>query len=65
MNTNKEAETTPCTILNAVPSGFDFKKFNKDMIEARKQFAKACENYLKSKQHKAMIESFKKVAAID
>lgn len=37
---------------------------NAEFTKARKDFAKACNNYLNSKEHKAMIEAFKKVGAI-
>ena len=64
MSINKETETKPCSIQNVVRSGFDLKKFNSDLNIAKMQFAKACNNYLNSKEHKAMIEAFKKVGAI-
>lgn len=51
-------------IGGVVRSG-NLPSFNTKFIEARKQFTKACENYLNSKEHKAMIEAFKKVGAID
>ena len=36
-----------------------------EFMKAKKQLAKACKNYLNSKEYKAMIEAFKKVGAID
>lgn len=66
LNMKKEDSKTeqPCAIQNVVRSGFDLKKFNIDLNKAKMQFAKACNNYLNSKEHKAMIEAFKKVGAI-
>jgi hypothetical protein len=62
---NEDSKTEqPCTIQNVVRSGFDFKKFNSDLNKAKMQFSKSCNNYLNSKEHKAMIEAFKKVGAI-
>jgi len=67
MNTEQNSDKTEkaLRIGSVVRSGFDFKKFNSDLNKVKKQFAKACTNYLNSKQHKAMIQAFKKVGAID
>jgi len=61
---SKNTETKQCTIPSVVRSGFDLKKFNKDLNKAKQDFSKACNNYIKSKEHKAMIEYFKKIGAI-
>jgi hypothetical protein len=65
MENETQKTEQPCTIQNVVRSGFDFKKFNSDLNKARIQFSKACINYINSKEHKAMIEAFSKVGAID
>lgn len=53
-----------CDIHVVVRSG-NVDSINAEFTKARKDFAKACNNYLNSKEHKAMIEAFKKVGAID
>ncbi|WP_252937155.1 hypothetical protein [Roseivirga pacifica] len=53
-----ESETSKTE--NILRNGF-FQKFNKDVNNASKQFAKASNRFLKSKEYKAMIESFKKI----
>lgn len=40
-----------------------FNKFNSDLNKAKMHFSKAFNNYLKSKEHKTMIEAFKKLGA--
>ena len=53
-----------CSIPNVVRSGFDFNKFKNSITNARDNFANACNVYLNSKEHKEMIEAFKKVGEI-
>ena len=54
-----------CSIPNVVRSGFDFNKFTNSITKAREDFANACNVYLNSKEHKDMIENFKKLGVID
>ena len=58
----KEGRKLP--IHGVVRSG-NVDSINAEFPKAIKEFAKACNNYLNSKDYKAMIESFKKVGAID
>ena len=61
--TLKKAQNQALHIPDVVRSG-KIDSINAEFTKARKEFAKACNNYLNSKEHKAMIEAFKKVGAI-
>ena len=57
------AEAEQCNVPNVVRSG-KIDSINTEFTKAIKIFAKACNSYLNSKEHKAMIEIFKKAGAI-
>lgn len=60
----KQMKVVKSESISGVMRSGNTDSINKEFIKARKDFSKACNNYLNSKEHKAMIEAFKKVGAI-